>query len=210
MRPYFSLDKTAEMLCLTTNQLRYAIRQKAFPAGAVKPDPKDGRGKLYHTVTLMEWCPKARRDCLDELKQLGYDLSPLGGGKKLKKKAEAPEPTTAPDERDPEKPPLTDDYGDPLPTAGRHEAIRIKAINEARKARIEADKAEGSVIEVAVVRRDTAAAWQIVQDAMVALPERLAADLASMQDPGAVQQLLTDEIHRGLTDAGERVRKLAE
>jgi len=68
----------------------------------------------------------------------------------------------------------------------------------AKLARIERKKAEGGLIPMEEVRKDVFDMARATRDAVMSIPERIAAILAAEKDQGKVREILNNEIRQAL------------
>lgn len=91
-----------------------------------------------------------------------------------------------------------------LPVLPKNPTIaQSREFKEAYGARIEKlnhDKAAGLLVEVAKVKRDAFKLARSVRDAMLNIPDRLAAELAAQTDATRIHQRLTEEIRQALVE----------
>ncbi len=81
---------------------------------------------------------------------------------------------------------------------------KSKAINEAYKARLaklEFEEKSGKLIDAEQVKLEQFTAGRMIRDAIMAVPDRISAKLASMTDPHAVHR----ELHAELVSALDRI-----
>jgi len=78
-----------------------------------------------------------------------------------------------------------------------------------RTAALELDnqRRRGQLLDAAVVQRDQFEAARIVRDAVLGVPDRIAAELAGETDPRRVYELLADELKRALTSIATELER---
>ena len=77
---------------------------------------------------------------------------------------------------------------------------RLQNYFKAELLRIQLAKESGELVSAVEVRRELTTAWRLTRDAFLAMPERMADDLAAIDDPHEVRELLTTEASRVLEE----------
>ena len=83
------------------------------------------------------------------------------------------------------------------------QAVRLKAIEDAKKVERENRVREGELTEVAVVAREWSGILTSVRDSMMGLPLKLSGRLASLTDQRAIERYLKDSIRAELTKCSD-------
>lgn len=97
------------------------------------------------------------------------------------------------------------------PNLSRGEAERLIAVSKAKLLALDVEEREGSLVEVEAVERRLFESGRRVRDLLLGIPVRIAADLASSDDPvqisiilqGAINETL-GELANGLEQSGDR------
>jgi hypothetical protein len=79
----------------------------------------------------------------------------------------------------------------------------IKEAYLARLKKLEYERELGALVDADQVRRDGYAAGKLVQSKMLAIPDRLAGQLAGMTDVAAIKRVLVDEIRYALSEVAD-------
>lgn len=77
----------------------------------------------------------------------------------------------------------------------------------ARLSRLKADEQEGKLVHIDEVRADAFEAAHMVRNQILAIPDRVSAEIAGMADAGGIHQLLTDELRQALSELAEAVQE---
>ena len=96
--------------------------------------------------------------------------------------------------------------------AGREslaEASRVATLERGRRLRMENDRREGMLVELAAARREAFDSARIIRETLLNLPARIAAELAGETDPGRVFQILDDAIREALHATADRLEAAA-
>jgi hypothetical protein len=148
-----------------------AIREGRLPTSAVQRE--SGRWDIDPEVADVEW-------------QQNTD-SGQGAPAHAKNRQDQPEPTGDDEPED----------GEPITYAqARAQHERFKA----RLAQLELEQREGKLVEADVVKREAFRTARLVRDALLNLPDRIAAELANETNQFKVHQRLVSEIRRALED----------
>jgi hypothetical protein len=89
---------------------------------------------------------------------------------------------------------------------GNQSYAQSRAIKEAYLARLkklEYERELGALVDADQVRRDGYAAGKLVQSKMLAIPDRLAGQLAGMTEVAAIKRVLVDEIRYALSEVAD-------
>jgi len=79
----------------------------------------------------------------------------------------------------------------------------IKEAYLARLKKLEYERELGALVDADQVRRDGYAAGKLVQSKMLAIPDRLAGQLAGMTEVAAIKRVLIDEIRYALSEVAD-------
>lgn len=148
-----------------------AIREGRLPTSAVQR--KSGRWDIDPEVADIEW-------------QQNTD-SGQGAPAHAKNRQDQPAPAGDAEPED----------GEPITYAqARAQHERFKA----RLAQLELEQREGKLVEADAVKRESFRTARLVRDALLNLPDRIAAELANETNQFKVHQRLVSEIRRALED----------
>jgi hypothetical protein len=89
------------------------------------------------------------------------------------------------------------------------EAQRLVALERQRALEIRNQQALGKLIPAAQAARDAFEAARVIRDNVLAVPARLAAELAAEPDPAKVHRRLEEELRRALEASAARMRTRA-
>jgi hypothetical protein len=93
----------------------------------------------------------------------------------------------------------------PSAASGYATAKTVDMTYRARLRKLEFDKAEGRMLDAEAIQKKTASDYRTVRDALLGLPDRLAATLAAETDQQKVHTLLRAEIVRSLEAAADAI-----
>jgi hypothetical protein len=87
-------------------------------------------------------------------------------------------------------------FGGPSTASGYAKARAARELYQAQLAKLELDRQRGILVRADEVRLGAFNMARKARDQLIALPERLAAVIAAIQDPAEVQRILEEEIER--------------
>jgi hypothetical protein len=102
--------------------------------------------------------------------------------------------------------PRTNPGGEPAADFDNPSYAQSRAIKEAYLAqlkKLEYERELGALVDADQVRRDGYAAGKLVQSKMLAIPDRLAGQLAGMTDVNQIKRVLVDEIRYALSEVAD-------
>jgi len=80
------------------------------------------------------------------------------------------------------------------------ESKTIEAAYKAKLAQLEYEEKTAKLIDIDKVKKEAFRLARITRDAMIAIPDRIAAEIAGMTDPFAIHRKLTDEIRNAISE----------
>lgn len=83
------------------------------------------------------------------------------------------------------------------------ESKTLEAAYKARLAQIEYEEKSGQLVEADKVKKEAFRTARITRDAMLAIPDRLAAELAGITEPFVIHQKLTAEIRGAIEEVSK-------
>ena len=93
------------------------------------------------------------------------------------------------------------DDDDGLPSYSQSRAVKESYLAKLKK--LEYEKERGSLIDAEEVKRNAYTSGKLVQQKMLAIPDRLAGQLAGMTDVSAIKRVLVDEIRYALSEVAD-------
>lgn len=164
-------------------------------------DP-DGRRWIHPAIADAQWDARS-----DSAKKIGADVAQANrlrrraaGAAESVPIAPAPPPMAVDPEPEPAPPPRTAaSSAEPVPAPGSYAAARAQREHyQAELKRLEVLRRSGESVSIAEVKREAFARARAVREAIMGLPDRLAAELAGERDPNKVHSRLLSELHSAL------------
>ncbi len=92
---------------------------------------------------------------------------------------------------------------DPLRPPSLSESKTLEAAYKARLAQLEYERLSGQVVDAEAVKKEAFRVARITRDSMLAIPDRLAAELAGVTEPFEVHQKMMSEIRNAITEVSK-------
>lgn len=92
---------------------------------------------------------------------------------------------------------------DPASVPTLMESKTVEAAYKAKLAQIEYEEKTARLVDAEKIKKEAFRLARVLRDSMMAIPDRLAAELAGVTDPFVVHQKLTDEIRSAISEVAK-------